>query len=82
MGKKRKVVHSYATLCELYLSQKEEIKELQLRANTYYNLCQQRKKEIEEIKELHKYKDKELEDLKIINTALYEKLYSKGVNKK
>ena len=82
MGKKRKVVHSYGTLCELYLSQKNEIKELQLRANTYYNLCQQRKKEIEEIKELHKYKDKELEDLKIINTALYEKIYSKGVNKK
>lgn len=82
MGKRRKVVHSYGTLCELYLAQKEEIKELQLRVNTYYKLCRQRKKELEELKELHRYKDKELEDLKIINTALYEKIYNKGVNKK
>ena len=78
MGKKRKVTYNYNELCQLYLEQKEEIKELQIRANTYYNLCQQRKKEIEELKELYKYRDKRLEDLKIINTALYDKLYKRS----
>ncbi len=82
MEKKRKVAYSYGTLCELYLSQQNKIKRITEQSNYYYKLYQKAKKEIEEIKELHRYRDKELEQLKIINTALYEKIYNKGVNKK
>ena len=75
MEKKRKVVHSYGRLCELYLAQQDEIKELQTKINKFYNLSQQRKKEIEELKELIEYIEKKYKDTKIINSMLFDKIY-------
>ena len=77
-----KINLDYAELKERYIQERELRKKFDKEATTYYYQNAEYRKKIVELKEEIKIKEKKIKDLELINLALYEKIYNKGVDKK
>ena len=76
-----KRIYDYADLKEMYSNLLEEKKKLEDDNLVYYYQSREFAKKIKALEEDMKIKDRKIKELKIINLALYDKIYNRSDKK-